>query len=339
MSDLRNSSKYYHVVLQRIVPKAQPAFEDPAMLRRVWGREWGARNDVGTIKAILLHRPGREMSVMTPDRYDSELDALIDDANQWYFRSEKGPDLAAMQAEHDGLVRVLSENGVEILYCGCSPIDPDAMFVRDCGMVVPGGVIISRMGTVGRDIGTGRRGEEQYVMKALVDAGMPVLRTIHGEGLMEGGSFTLLDEKHAAVGLSYRCNKIGAQQVREVLQYQGIELIEIPLTGYAMHLDGAINMVDHQKAIINVERLPYWFLDKLSELGIQVIMKDHRDPDLGLNCLTLRPGTVIMDADAPYTAELLEKSGVSVIPIPWKECKKHGGGIHCATLPLIRADD
>jgi len=94
---LRNSSQYYHAVLQRIPPRATPVFEDPGMQERVWGRRWGVRSDVGTLKAILLHRPGKEINVMTEDKYDPELDALIDDDQQWYFRSDKAPDLASLK--------------------------------------------------------------------------------------------------------------------------------------------------------------------------------------------------------------------------------------------------
>ena len=55
---------YYHVVLERIVPKPTPAFEDEDMQKRVWGRRWGVYNDVGTIRTILMHRPGDELNVI-----------------------------------------------------------------------------------------------------------------------------------------------------------------------------------------------------------------------------------------------------------------------------------
>ncbi len=37
---IRNSEAYYHVVLERIPPRAEPAFEAPEMQERVWGRIW-----------------------------------------------------------------------------------------------------------------------------------------------------------------------------------------------------------------------------------------------------------------------------------------------------------
>lgn len=339
MTSLKDSSQYYHRVLMRIPPKALPDFYDEEMQKRVWGKRWGVYNDVGTIKTILLHRPGDEIKVMTEDKYDPEIEALIDDEEQWYFRSDKAPDLKKMQQEHDRLVEILRDNDIEVVYMEGNPRDPNAMFVRDNGMVVKGGIIIARMGTVGKFPGTGRRGEEFYISQAVSKLGMPILRTIAGDGLMEGGSFCLLDEKHAAIGLSFRGNVSGADQVEDVLKYMGIELIRVPLPGFAMHIDGAIVMVDHDKAIANIERLPYWFIDRCKELGIELIYADFRDVAYAVNVLTVKPGVIIMDERAKWTREILEGRGVKCVTLSWEECTKHGGGVHCSTLPLLRERD
>ncbi|MDR3354102.1 MAG: amidinotransferase [Synergistaceae bacterium] len=333
---IRDSSAYYHTVLERIPPKAKPAFEDYEMQRRVWGRRWGVYNDVGTIKTILMHRPGDELKRMTADKYDPSIDALIDDEEQWYFRSDKAPDIPAMQAEHDALVKILRDNGAEVVFVDGAVTDPNSMFTRDMGMVVNGGIIISRMGPVGKPFGTGRRGEEAFITQKVAEIGMPILHTIHGEGLMEGGSFCYLTEKVAAIGLSMRGNIEGARQVRSVLESQGTELIEVPLVGFSMHIDGAIVMIDHDKALINVERLPYWFTGKLHDLGIEAIQADFRDSKVAVNCIALKPGKLVMDKMAPWSAEKIAARGVEVIATPYAECRKHGGGIHCSTLPLVR---
>jgi N-dimethylarginine dimethylaminohydrolase len=333
---IRDSSMYYQMVLERIPPRAAPAFEEEEMQCRVWGRRWGIYNDVGTLKTVLMHRPGDEMKRITADKYDPSIDALIDDDEQWYFRSDQGPALEKMQTEHDILVRTLCDNGVEVVFVDGNSKDPNSMFTRDMGMVVRGGIVIARMGPVGREFGTGRRGEEAYISRKVAEIGMPILHTIHGTGLMEGGSFCYLTEKVAAIGLSKRGNEYGAGQVRKVLEIQGTELVEVPLVGFSMHLDGALVMVDHDKAIINVERLPYWFVDKLQELGIDPIQADYRDAKLAVNCLALKPGKILMDEAAPWSAERLAAKGVEILTTPWRECRKHGGGIHCSTLPLIR---
>ncbi len=114
----KDSPHYYHEVLKRIPPRALPAFEAPEMQERVWGRRWGVYDDIGALKVCLVHRPGDEIRVMTGDRYDPAIEALIDDDAQWYFRSDRAPDLKKMQAEHDRMTRALRDEGVEAVEIG-----------------------------------------------------------------------------------------------------------------------------------------------------------------------------------------------------------------------------
>jgi N-dimethylarginine dimethylaminohydrolase len=338
--NLKESSQYYHEVLKRIQPQSLPPFEDPEMQERVWGRRWGVFNDVGTLKMVLVHRPGDEINIITKNKYDPKIEAIIDDEEQWYWRDENTPNLLKMQKEHDQLVDILRKEGVEVIYVEGSPKDPKAMFTRDNGVAVQGGIIIARMGPVGKFPGTGRRGEEAYVTRKVAELGMPILHTIHGSGLFEGGSFAFLNERNAVIGLSYRQNEEAANQIENVLKIQGVNLIRVPLTGYSLHIDGCLVMIAHNLALVNVIRLPYWFLDYLRELGIHWINIHYRDNWNVINCLAIKPGKVILAINnGECTANELIKNGIEVIPIDYSECQKNGGGIHCSTLPLIREKD
>ena len=337
---LKDSPQYYHAVLKRIPPRAVPAFEDEAMQERVWGRRWGVYTDVGTLRLVLVHRPGDEIRLMTAEHYDPSIEALIDDEAQWYWRGDRAPDLTAMQREHDALVGVLRREGAEVVYVDGAPADPKAMYTRDNGVVVQGGIIVCRMGPVGARPGTGRRGEEGYVTRKVASLGMPILRTIHGRGLFEGGSFTLLDERTAVVGLSYRQNEEAARQIEEVLAVLGIRLIRVPLAGHSLHVDGQLVMVDHGLALVNVERTPYWFFDTLTELKIRWIEVHHADDPRVVNSLALRPGKVLLAINnGEGTARRLADAGVQVVPLDYAESQRNGGGIHCSTLPLVRDRD
>ncbi|MCM8750085.1 arginine deiminase family protein [Thermomicrobiaceae bacterium CFH 74404] len=334
--EIRATEAYYHLVLERMPPRAEPAFETPEMQRRVWGRSWGVHNDVGRLRLCVLHRPGEEMLAIDPSgKYDATIGAYIDEDEQWYWRDSTPPDLRRMQEEHDALAAALRAEDVEVVYVDCPPRDPHAVFTRDVAVAVKGGAVIGRMGLVGTHPQAGRRGEEAYVARLLAQLGMPILHTIHGTGLLEGGSVCWLNESTVAIGMSQRQNEAGARQLEAVLAEQGVRLIRVPLPGYALHLDGACVMVDYDKALVNVTRLPYWFLETLAELGIQAI---HVWPTevKAVNCLAVRPGRVIMPAGCPRTRERLEQAGVEAIEVPYDEILKNGGGIHCSTLPLIR---
>jgi N-dimethylarginine dimethylaminohydrolase len=245
-----------------------------------------------------------------------------------------------MQAEHDVMIAALRREGVQVESVEGAPTDPKAMYTRDNAVAVQGGAIIGRMGPVGARPGMGRRGEEAFVTRKLASLGMPILRTIHGSGLFEGGSFALLDERTAMIGLSYRQNEEAARQIEEVLAVQGVRLIRVPLAGHALHIDGQLVMVDHGLALINVDRTPYWVLDTLRELKIRWVEVHWADNPRVVNCLAVRPGKVLLAINnGDGTAERLVGQGVEVVPLDYAESQKNGGGIHCSTLPLVRDRD
>src|SRR5437879_13089835 len=123
-----------------------------------------------------------------------------------------------MQAQHDSLVKALREEGVEIVFLdGAAQHRMKSVYTRDSVVAAAGGAIVARMGA------PIRRGEELPVTRALARLGMPILRTIHGTGILEGGSVAFTNPKLAVVGLSSRVNEEGARQLEEVLRVQGVE--------------------------------------------------------------------------------------------------------------------
>ena len=61
------------------------------------------KSEIGTLKKVLLHRPGNELLNLTPDTLSR---LLFDDI----------PFLPDAQAEHDEFARALKENGIEVVY-------------------------------------------------------------------------------------------------------------------------------------------------------------------------------------------------------------------------------
>jgi N-dimethylarginine dimethylaminohydrolase len=322
----------YNMLIKAFPSRPSPAFEDAGEQQAVWGRRWGCTNDVGRLRMVLMHRPGNELKMVDPAKRIEHLGAYGDPETGWYWRGREIPDIATQQAQHDGLVAALREEGVEVVFLDrCAPGKMKSVYTRDQVIAVDGGAIICRMGA------PIRRGEEAPATATLARIGMPILRTIHGTGLMEGGSFAFITPKVAVVGLSSRVNEAGADQVEEVLRVQGVQLLRVHLTGYRLHIDGAFVMIDADTAIINPVQLPFWFLEKLKEMRIRTIEVHPEDPVWTINCLAVAPGRVLMaDAVSPYTAEALDKAGISVRIVPYSAVYQGGGGIHCSTAPLVR---
>jgi N-dimethylarginine dimethylaminohydrolase len=313
-------------------PQAEPPFESGEELERVWGARWGANSEVGRLRAVLMRRPGAELERIDAARWDPDMGALVDADEGWYWESEDPPDLDLVAEQYDYLVALLEREGVTVYFA--EPAETrlsKAMYMRDPLLTVPGGAILGRLAP------RMRRGEEPSVARALSATGVPILRTITGTGLVEGGSFAKLTPTVAAFGTSIRCNDEGARQLEEALRPLGIEVVVVPLSGFSIHLDGAFGMVDVDKALVDPQGLPYSFLERLAELRIETIWC-HPEERWAINSLVLEPGRVLMCEGHARTAERLEARGIEVITIPYDEIQKNGGGIHCSTMELIRDD-
>lgn len=311
--------------------EAEPPFEAPEEQLRVWGRAWGASDEVGPLRSVLMRRPRDEWARVRTDCWDDDAAALVDPDGMWYWESRDPPDLAKVHEQHSGLVAALEAEGVEVVYVeGDAPAHLSRpIYTRDPLLTVPGGAVVGRMAPAMR------RGEERLVTATLGRIGMPILRTIVGTGMVEGGSFVKLRPTVAAYGTSIRCNEEGARQLEETLRWLGIELVVVPLRGYSIHLDGHLGMVDVDKALIDPPGLPEWFLERLDGLGIEA-MPCPEGEEWAINSLAVRPGRVLMCEGYPRTRDLLERRGVEVVAIPYDEVQKGGGGVHCSTMELVR---
>ena len=241
----------------RMATAAEPAFH--AEVEAVWGRRWGAHDEVGPLRTVLVRPPGAALDRVRADAWDPELEALVDPDGGWYWTNRRPPDRERAAAQHAGLVAALETAGVEVV---TAPPMGDrftkAMYVRDPLITVPGGAIVLRMAV------RMRRGEEPDVTRAVAAAGMPILATLTGTATLEGGSVVKLRDGVAALGTSIRCNDEGARQLGEILARIGWELIVVPLPGYTIHLDLHLAMLDSDLALVDPSGLPYTFLTRLA---------------------------------------------------------------------------
>ncbi len=90
-------------------------FADPAEQERVWGREWGAADEVGRLRMALVRRPRGEFGSVRADCWDEDSGALVDPEGLWYWESRTPPDLKVVDAQHAALVAALESEGVEVV--------------------------------------------------------------------------------------------------------------------------------------------------------------------------------------------------------------------------------
>jgi N-dimethylarginine dimethylaminohydrolase len=331
MSAMTENEWRYNQLIKIFPSEAEPPFEDEDQLKRWWGRAWGCRNDVGRLRVVLMHRPGPEVNVVDTSKR-LEIGAYGDVQAGWYWRGVEGPDLAGMQKQHDAFVAALRAEDVEIVMLdSVASGRMKSCYTRDSVVAVGAGAMVMRLGP------RIRRGEELPATRTLARLGCPILRTLSGTAIAEGGSFAWLNERTAVLGLSSRVNEEGARQIEEVLRSQGVELLRVDLTGYRLHIDGLFLMIAPDLALVNPTQLPFWFLEKLKSLGIETVEVHHQDNPWIINGLAIAPRRVLIAEGASgYTLDRLASHKVEVVTIPYDRVCSGGGGLHCSTAPLIR---
>ena len=322
----------YNATIKLFGSEPDPAFEHPDRLERLWGRQWGCDSDVGTLRTVLMHRPGHEFDVIDRNKAIRETGGFGDPETGWYWQSPVIPDLKELQAQHDQLADLLRAQGVEVVYLeGVDGGRFKSVYTRDSCIGIPGGCIVTRLAP------RMRQGEERDVTRTLAAAGSPILRTLHGRAMAEGGSFAWLNSRTAVIGRGIRNNDEGIAQISEVLAHQGVELLVTDLRGYDIHIDGHFLMVAPDLALVWARGLSFTFLEKLKELGIHAIEMTQNDNRWIVNGLAIAPGRVIMpEGISDETGTQLEKAGVEILTVAYDKVQLNGGGIHCSTSPLIR---
>lgn len=292
-------------------------FEDE--VSTYWGGDWGVSSEVGNLKAVLMRRPGPEIDKMT-------------DPAEWRFKDLMDPEIA--RAQHDLVARIYAEHGATVHYVEETRDDrPNAIYMRDNMFMTPEGAIVARQAIAAR------RGEEMYVARALSRLGVPIVRTISGNGVFEGACAMWIDRETIVLGTGNRCNREGAEQVMETLRRMGVKHFipfHIPY-GHA-HIDGLMNMVDHDLAFIFPWQTSHEVWSELRRRGIQVLEAPSVDEvkNMAVNFVALAPRKIIIPQGNPQTCDLLAAHGVDVREVDVSEIQKGWGSLHCMTAFLKR---
>ncbi len=287
----------------------------------IWG-EWYCDSEVGKLKAVLLRRPGKEIE-------------FIDNNNYSDYRWKVPMDFEKARAEQDKLAQVYKDHGVEVHYVEEQRLDrPNALYMRDLVFMTPEGAIVCRPGIAAR------RGEERYAAQALSKLGVPIVKTINGEGFFDGACAMWVDRHTVIIGTGARANKEGAEQVENELRKMGVtEILRMGIPYGHAHLDGLINFIDKKAVLLFPWQIPYDVVKPLLDKGFNVIEATDLEEikvKMATNFVALEPGKIVMPAGSPNTKGKLMEAGVEVIEVELNEIMKGWGAMHCMTVFLKR---
>jgi dimethylargininase len=286
-------------------------------------RRFGGHNMVDPIRRVVVKRPDATFAV--------------DDPEAWHYAAR--PDLESAQAEHDALVEILRQSGAEVLYHDrLQPERADAIYVFDPVLITNEGAIVLRMGK------SLRRGEEAAMAAYLQANGTPVLATLGGKALAEGGDLLWIDERSLCVGIGFRTNVEGRAQLHQALEPLGVDVWSVDLPYFTgpeacLHLLSVVSILDHDLAVIYPRLLPVPLWQELARRGFHLVeVPDEEFPTMGPNVLALAPRKCLMLEGNPITRKRLENAGCEVHTYRGNEISlKAEGGPTCLTRPLLRA--
>ncbi len=245
------------------------------------------------------------------------------------------PDYEAACRESDALAELFESLGTEITWMPAADRGLDSIYVRDASITSDAGAILCRMGK-GARAAEPAAAEEQF---AALD--VEVLGAIEEPGTLEGGDVAWLDPQTLAVGLGYRTNISGIEQLSALLA-PDVEVITVSLPHWkgaedVFHLMSMLSPLADDLLLVYSPLLPVPFRSDLLDAGFELVEVPNEEFEMGCNVLATAPRVAVALEGFPETRRRMEDAGVEVHTYGGKNISALGaGGPTCLTRPLER---
>jgi dimethylargininase len=224
-------------------------------------------------------------------------------------------DVDRARAQHREYEKCLADLGCKVVSLPAEPDLPDSVFVEDTALVLDELAVIMRPGAASR------RPETASIAKAL--SAYHELSYIEEPGTIDGGDVLRIG-KAIFVGLSYRSNAAGVEQLRQIVAPFGYR-VEAASVGGCLHLKSAVTQVAPDALLINRACIDAGVLPKMRLIDVA-----QSEPS-GANALLVRD-RVVYPAAFPLTLRRLQQCGLSVSVVDASELAKAEAGVTCCSL-------
>jgi dimethylargininase len=249
----------------------------------------------------------------------------------------EAPDASSAAREHAGFRALLEEAGAEVVVGGAStPGDPDSIYAYDPTLVTDLGAILLRPGK------PGRRGEPAAAEVDLAAAGIPIRARMSEPATAECGDMFWLDARTLVVGVGYRTNPAGVEQLRAILGTD-VEMAVFDLPHFrgpdeCLHLMSLVSTLAPDLAVAYLPMMPVRLVHLLRDRGVALVEVPAEEfESMGPNVLALGPRRALAIEGNPETRRRMEAAGVEVRTYAGREISRKGdGGPTCLTKPLSR---
>jgi N-dimethylarginine dimethylaminohydrolase len=248
------------------------------------------------------------------------------------------PNRDLLLTQHQEFVELLRGLGANVLVGDAIDGLVDAVYTHDPAVMAPFGSILLQMRKPVRSP------EPAAMRRDFARLGVPILGSLSGDAVSDGGDKVWLDDRTLVVGRSYRTNASAVAQFRALLSPHGVDVVSVDLPHYlgpdaVLHLMSVISPIDHDLAVVYEPLAPVALLELLDSRGIRRITVDEDEMlTQGANILAVAPGEVVLAAGNDKVRAKLDAAGVRVHEFAGTEVAVKGdGGPTCLTQPLWRA--
>lgn len=307
---------------------------------------YGVRSAHGSLRRVLVHRPGVELDMVTP-------------ATLREFHFDCPVDRPRFQDEYDRMLACIQRDGAEALQLrdvlagdadalGYIDRRPNMTYTRDLAVVFGSGAVLMSPHL------KGRWGDQRMLARAFRRLGVPIVGSIDPPGFLEGGGVTIIGGDTVVASICDRANEEGTSALRRlVLGRDAKYFLEVPLPFGHIHIDGIFMVVGPRLCLIHeppfqvfpcrlyekgrAEPRHVMFGEYLDERGIRplpITLDERRGGHLNV-VVTAQQCRVAGFAQATRVASALSAEGIEWIGFPSDELFKGNGGAHCMTCPVL----
>lgn len=230
------------------------------------------------------------------------------------------PDVALALRQHAAYCDALVRHGCEVISLPADARYPDATFVEDTALILPG-----RGATLTRPGAERRAGEVKAIAEALMRF-FPTLAQISAPGMLDAGDVCEAGD-HVFIGISHRTNADGAAQLSTWLQQFGITSSTVDIRGIdsILHLKSGIAALEPRRLVL-IEALA----DDAAFAGYDVVRVPAGE-EYGGNCVLIND-VVFVSAGQPAFDAGLRALGYTLEVLDMSEYRKMDGGLSCLSL-------
>ena len=227
------------------------------------------------------------------------------------------PSAEVFRKEHAAYVAALRATGAEVTVLPADETYPDSVFIEDPALCLKGQAIVLRPGAETRlGEAAALRPELERVMNGVID--------LETEGYVDGGDI-LCSEDEVMIGLSARTNRVGAEDLRPIVQDLGYALRILETPADILHFKTESSLLDAETILAT---------PKLSTSGCfdqYRVIHTAKGEEAAANAIRFND-TVFLSSGHPRTAETLDKAGYKIVELDTTQAALVDGGLSCMSL-------